>query len=75
MFEFRAIHNENKTLKSVTRVRVVDEKAKLDGARHIFFEFEMSGNTFFELFTECYGAKLKHLKLSVHHHLCRESVF
>ena len=35
MFEFRAIHNENKTLKSVTRVRVVDEKAKLDSVRRI----------------------------------------
>ena len=74
MFEFRAIHNENKTLKSVTRVKVVEEKARLDSVRRIHFNLKYLVTFFSFLFTECHGAKFKHLKLSVHHHLCRESV-
>ena len=40
MFAFRALDNENKMLKIATRVRVVDEKAKVDGERHIFLNLK-----------------------------------
>ena len=68
------LHKENKTLKSVTRVKVVDEKTRLDSVRHIHLNMKYLVTLFFFLFTKCHGAKFKHLKLSVHHHLCRESV-
>ena len=61
-------------LKSVTRGRILDKKAKLDSVRHIYFNLKNLVTLFFFLFTECHGAKFKHMKLSVHHHLCRESV-
>ena len=52
----------------------MEEKARLDRVRRIHFNLKYLVTLCSILFTECHGAKFKHLKLSVHHHLCRESV-
>ena len=47
MFEFRAIHYENKRVKSVTRARVVDEKAKLDMFINVYLSLKYLVTLFF----------------------------